>query len=113
VDRVGRFQAGLFSSFKHVNLTGDQTGGTLGQAAFTADYLFKWGKVGAFGTKAFLDDAIVNRQNVISPSGVFLRNLVMERYLRVVDQAGISGSRATSDICAAPRRATAQEALCA
>ena len=60
VDRINRFQAGLFSSFKHVNLTGDQTGGTLGQGAVTLEYLFKWGKIGAFGTKAFLDDALVN-----------------------------------------------------
>ena len=92
VDRIGRFQAGLFSSFKHVNLTGDQTGGTLGEGAVTFEYLFKWGKVGAFGTKAFLDDAIVNSANVITPAGVFMNNLVTERYLRVVDQAGLSGT---------------------
>src|SRR5678810_1507711 len=41
VDRINRFQAGLFGSFKHVNLTGDQTGGTLGQGALTMEYLFK------------------------------------------------------------------------
>jgi hypothetical protein len=92
VDRIGRFQAGLFSSFKHVNLTGDQTGGTLGEGALTMEYMFKWGKVGVFGTKAFLDDAIVNRANVISPTGVFMQDFVNERYLRVVDQAGVSGT---------------------
>ena len=92
VDRINRFQAGLFGSFKHVNLTGDQTGGTLGQAAFTAEYLFKWGKIGAFGTKAFLDDALVNRTNLISSTGVLLNNFALERYLRVVDQAGMSGT---------------------
>jgi hypothetical protein len=92
VDRINRFQAGLFGSFKHVNLSGDQTGGTIGQAAFTAEYLFRWGKIGAFGTKAFLDDAIVNRANVITPAGLFLNDFVTERYLRVVDQAGMSGT---------------------
>jgi len=92
VDRIGRFQAGLFSSFKHINLTGDQTGGTLGEGAVTLEYLFRWGKVGAFGTKAFLDDAIVNSAHVITPAGVFMNNLVTERYLRVVDQAGLSGT---------------------
>ncbi len=92
VDRIGRFQAGLFGSFKHVNLTGDQTGGTLGQGALTMEYLFKWGKVGVFGTKAFLDDALVNSTNVITPSGVLLNNLFTEQYLRVVDQAGVSGT---------------------
>ncbi|MSV34541.1 MAG: OmpA family protein [Bryobacterales bacterium] len=85
VDRINRFQVGLFGSFKHVNLTGDQTGGTIGQAAFTADYLFQWGKIGAFGTKAFLDDALVNRTLISS-------SFALERYLRVVDQAGVSGN---------------------
>ena len=33
VDRIGHFQAGLFASFKHVDLAGNQNGGTLGQAA--------------------------------------------------------------------------------
>jgi hypothetical protein len=92
VDRINRFQAGLFGSFKHVNLTGDQTGGTLGQGALTMEYLFKWGKIGVFGTKAFLDDALVNSANVITPSGVLMNNLFTERYLRVVDQAGFSGT---------------------
>jgi hypothetical protein len=92
VDRINRFQAGLFGSFKHVNLTGDQTGGTLGQGAVTMEYLFKWGKVGVFGTKAFLDDALVNSANVITPTGVLMNNLFTERYLRVVDQAGMSGT---------------------
>jgi len=92
VDRVGRFQAGLFSSFKHVNLTGYQTGGTLGEGAVTLEYLFKWGKVGVFGTKAFLDDALVNSVNVVTPSGAIMNNLFTETYLRVVDQAGLSGT---------------------
>ena len=92
VDRINRFQAGLFGSFKHVNLTGDQTGGTLGQGALTMEYLFKWGKIGVFGTKAFLDDALVNSANVVTPSGALLNNLFIERYLRVVDQAGMSGT---------------------
>ena len=46
VDRMGRFQAGVFSSFKYVSLEGNQSGGTLGQAAVTLDYVFTWGKVG-------------------------------------------------------------------
>src|SRR6202030_701498 len=48
--------------------------------------------VGAFGTKAFLDDALVNSANVVTPAGVIMNNLFTERYLRVVDQAGISGT---------------------
>ena len=92
VDRIGRFQAGLFGSFKHINLTGDQTGGTLGQGAVTMEYLFKWGKIGIFGTKAFLDDALVNSANVVTPGGVLLNDLFSERYLRVVDQGGMSAT---------------------
>ncbi|HEV2201658.1 MAG TPA: OmpA family protein [Bryobacteraceae bacterium] len=92
VDRVGRFQAGLFSSFKHVNLTGDQTGGTLGEGAATLEYLFSWGKIGAFGTKAFLDDALVNSTPFVNSSGVLLPDFVQQRYLRVVDQGGLSAT---------------------
>jgi hypothetical protein len=88
VDRIGNFQAGLFSSLKHVNLTGNQTGGTLGQGALTLDYIFKAGKIGVFGTKAFLDDSMINSVNTLN--GV--NNLLTQRYLRVVDQAGISGT---------------------
>jgi hypothetical protein len=91
VDRIGRFQAGLFSSFKHVNMSGDQTGGTLGQGAVTLEYLFSWGKIGAYGTKAFLDDAIVNSTNATN-NGVIRPNLFTQRYLRVVDQAGLSAT---------------------
>ncbi len=89
VDRLGRFQAGLFSSFKHVNLDGMQTGGTLGQGAVTLDYIFSWGKIGAFGTKAFLDDALVNSVNVTT-NGVIVPNLFTQQYLRVVDQGGVN-----------------------
>jgi hypothetical protein len=91
VDRISRFQAGLFASFKHVNLSGDQTGGTLGQGAVTLDYIGKWGRLGVFGTKAFLDDALVNRSNLVQ-NGILFNNIFLERYLRVVDQAGLSGT---------------------
>ncbi len=95
VDRIGRFQAGLFSSFKHVSLSGNQNGGTLGQAAVTLDYLFKWGKVGLFGTYAFLDNAMINSQAAVlqGPNGLFTSPDVLEqRYLKVVNQAGASFS---------------------
>ena len=106
VDRIGRFQGGLFSSFKHVTLLGNQNGGTLGQAALTLDYIFGRGKVGVFGTHGFLNSGVINRQNAVLNNGVLgescastapgacmtLPNVFMERYLRVVDQAGISGT---------------------
>ena len=40
-----------------MNLRGNESGGTLGQAALTLDYIFPLGRVGVFGTKAFLDNA--------------------------------------------------------
>ncbi len=89
VNRVGRFQGGLFASFKHVTLRGE--GGTLGQAAFTADYLFKRGRVGVFGTKGFLDNAVLGRSQVVLSNGSIAPNLMLERYIRIVDQAGVSG----------------------
>jgi hypothetical protein len=93
VDRLGkRVQAGLFASFKHVTLAGDQSGGTLGQGALAIDYLFSRGRVGIFGTKGFMDNALINRANEVNSSGVLLRNVILERYLKVVDQAGISAT---------------------
>ena len=60
VNRFGNIQAGLFSSFKVVKFDEFERAGTLGQAAFTLDYVFKKGRVGFFGTKKFMDGAIVN-----------------------------------------------------
>jgi hypothetical protein len=99
VDRIGNFQGGLFSSFKHVSLRGMQSGGTLGQAALALDYIFSRGKVGLFGTKAFLNDAVVNTANYEFVSGTnpdgtvrmtIAPNLFTETYLKVVDQIGLS-----------------------
>jgi hypothetical protein len=93
VDRLGkRAQAGLFSSFKHVDLAGNQNGATLGQAALTIDYLFSRGRLGIFGTKAFMDGGVINSANLVGPTGIFYRNIIEERYLKIVDQAGLSGT---------------------
>ena len=83
VNRFGPMQAGVFSSFKYVKFQEYSHGGSLGQAAGTLDYLFPQGRVGLFGTKGFLDGAILNSR--------FLgRNRVEETYLSIVDQLGIS-----------------------
>ncbi len=93
VDRLGRHvEAGLFSSFKNVSLAGDQTSGTLGQGAFTMDYIFSRGKIGLFGTKGFLDNALVNTTHALDINGNVLNNILLESYLKVVDQAGVSAS---------------------
>lgn len=85
VQRLGHIQMGLFSSFKHVNFKEFQHGGTLGQGTAAVDYVFNRGRVGLFGSKAFLNNAVVNRQAI----GI---NTQLETYLRVVDQFGVSTS---------------------
>ena len=83
VNRFGPMQAGVFSSFKYVKFQEFSHGGSLGQAAGTLDYLFSHGRLGLFGTKGFLDGAILNSR--------FLgRNRVEETYLSIVDQLGFS-----------------------
>jgi hypothetical protein len=83
VNRWNRFQMGLFSSFKYVNFTNFQSGGLLGQATATMDYIFSRGRFGAFGTQAFKDNAVLNSVN-LGP------NSFLETYLRVVNQYGLS-----------------------
>jgi hypothetical protein len=78
-----RGQIGGFASFRNVSLLGMQRSGTLGQASMTLDYLFKQGRLGLFGTKGFLNNAVVNRVNIS-------RNILEENYLRIVDQFGAS-----------------------
>ncbi len=91
VERMKNVQAGLFASFKHVQLVGDQSGANLGQAALTVDYIFKSGKIGFFGTKGFMDNSVVNRTNLVV-NGTTYANIFLETYLKIVDQAGISGT---------------------
>jgi OmpA family protein/K319-like protein len=93
VDRIlPRLQAGLFGSMKYVDISEYQNGGVLGQAAFTVDYIFKYGKLGLFGTKGFRNEANINSALVVLPNGVTSPDLTSETYLRIVDQVGISGS---------------------
>lgn len=82
VHRHNQVQVGAFSSFKGVSMSEFESTGVLGQAAFTADYLFKYGRVGAFGTKSFLNNSVVLQRQQ--------RNFLDETYLSVVDQLGAS-----------------------
>jgi hypothetical protein len=83
VQRFGNLQAGGFASFKWLEMKQYQQGGTLGQAAFMLDYLFKGGRIGAFVTRGFKNYAILN--SVTLAPGAFLQT-----YARVVNQQGIS-----------------------
>ncbi|MEP6538235.1 MAG: OmpA family protein [Bryobacteraceae bacterium] len=90
VDRfIPRAQAGIFASFKHVDMSGMQHGGNLGQASFTMDYLFTRGKVGLFGSKGFMNSAVINESSPII-NGFVSKSLVDQTYLSIVDQIGAS-----------------------
>ena len=93
VDRImPHLQAGLFASFKNVSLAGDSPG-TLGQAALTVDYIFKWGKLGVFGTKGFMDNRQIYYASYVNPNtGYISSDLFTQRILKIVDQAGVSGT---------------------
>ena len=93
VDRVTpHIQAGLFASFKNVSLAGNSPG-TLGQAALTMDYIFKWGKLGVFGTKGFMDNRQIYYAAYVNPTtGYISSDLFTQRILKIVDQAGVSGT---------------------
>ncbi len=90
VDRfIPRAQAGMFASFKHVDMSGMQNGGNLGQASFTIDYLFTRGKAGLFGSKGFMNSAMMNQTNAVI-NGLVSRSLFDQTYLSIVDQIGAS-----------------------
>jgi hypothetical protein len=94
VDRLTHhLQTGLFASFKNATLAGSQTSGTLGQAALTIDYIFKYGKLGIFGTKGFMDNAQIYNAAYVNPAtGYISTDLFTQEYLKIVDQVGISGT---------------------
>lgn len=110
VNRFGNFQIGGFGSFKYVNIREYDSGGVLGQAAILGEYLFKNGRFGGYGTKAFLNNAVIaSRPTIVGPNGNILpsttfnlRNLqpgsrlltntLTETYLGVADTYGFTGA---------------------
>jgi hypothetical protein len=87
VSRYKPIQLGAFASFRNISWKEWQNTATLGQAAFTLDYVFKLGRVGLFGTKGFMDKGVVNR---VATSTTF--NVWQETYLGIVDQVGASAA---------------------
>lgn len=81
VDRFGSFQAGAFGSFKYLNFSQYQQGGTLGQGAFMLDYIFGRGRIGLLATKGFKNTAVLN--SMLLAPGAFLQT-----YARITDQFG-------------------------
>jgi len=84
VHRSGPIQAGAFGSFKYLNMSQYSQGGGLGQASILLDYVFKGGRIGAFGTQGFKNYAVLN--NVELVPGVY-----RQAYARIVNQYGIDG----------------------
>jgi hypothetical protein len=84
VGRSGPAQLGLFSSFKHINFSDLGGGATLGQASGTFDLVFNRGRIGVFGTKAFLNDQLVASQFITNTRR-------LDTYAVAVDQFGFSG----------------------
>lgn len=89
VHRIGDFQGGVFGSMKHVQILG-AAGANLGQFAVTGDYLFKYGKVGLFGTKGFMDGGVISSTPVVLANGAIAPNYFIEKSVSIVDQLGVS-----------------------
>jgi hypothetical protein len=107
VNRLGNVQVGGFGSLKYVNFRQFDNGGLLGQASVMADYLFPIGRLGLYGTKSFINNAVIaSRPTVINAGnlvnglvgstvpvgGRVLSNSLTETYLNVADTYGGSGS---------------------
>jgi hypothetical protein len=85
VSRWGDMQLGGFTSFKHAYLREFRGGASMAQAGLATDFLFGWGRLGAFGTKAFMTDRIVQRTQLNPVT-------YQQTMLSVVDQLGVSGA---------------------
>src|SRR5205814_7906353 len=74
VNRIGAFQAGAFASFKTVSLSGAGSTGTLAQGSAVFDYIFSFGKIGVFGSKGFMNTAVLDRRNLVLGDGTVAPN---------------------------------------
>jgi hypothetical protein len=81
VNRWGHLQAGAFGSFKALSIKEYQNAGFLGQGAFLIDYIFSRGRIGAFATAGFKNDAVLNSVN-LGP------NSFLQTYAHIVNQYG-------------------------
>ncbi|PWU01795.1 MAG: hypothetical protein C5B51_21985 [Terriglobia bacterium] len=83
VNRWGKVQAGAFGSFKALSIHEYQNAGFLGQGAFLLDYIFDRGRLGAFATAGFKNDAVLNSVNLGT-------NSFLQTYAHVVNQYGVN-----------------------
>jgi len=89
VNRWKDIQLGGFASFRNIWMKNMQSTGTLGQASFLGDYLFGRGKVGIYGSKTFLNDAVINTA-LMATGGT----AQIQTYLHAVDALGVNGAYA-------------------
>jgi hypothetical protein len=82
VNRWKNTQAGGFGSFKFLELKQYQNGGTLAQADFLIDYMFKRGRVGAFIKRGFKNYVVLN--SITLAPGAY-----PQTFVRVVNQQGV------------------------
>ena len=81
VNRWSHVQAGMFSSFKYIRLSGYDNGGSMGQGAFLLDYLFSRGRIGFYGTEGFKNTGAL----LMTPLGP---SSFIETYARPMNQFG-------------------------
>ena len=81
VNRWDHLQAGVFSSFKYIRLSGDTNGGSMGQADVLLDYLFSRGRIGFFATEGFKNTGALLMQPLGPTSFI-------ETYARPMNQIG-------------------------
>ncbi|MGZ5477869.1 MAG: bifunctional 4-hydroxy-2-oxoglutarate aldolase/2-dehydro-3-deoxy-phosphogluconate aldolase, partial [Thermoanaerobaculia bacterium] len=80
------------TQFEQGQVTGN---GTLGQASATVDYLFSRGKVGIFGAKGFLNDAVLSR--IAMSRKELLERVCREQIVGVVREDSAVAARAVAD----------------
>lgn len=70
LSRIHRFQVGAFGDFKYAQFRPSRIGNSLGQAAFTLDFLFLHNaRFGVFGTKGFRDEAGLGTLRIVDQFG--------------------------------------------
>jgi hypothetical protein len=83
VNRWNNLQAGAFGSFKYLNFSQYQNGGSLAQGSFLADYLFSRGRIGVFATRGFKNYAVLS-------SVAFAPGAYLQTFARIVNTEGIN-----------------------
>ena len=82
VNRWSALQVGAFGSFKYLDFSQYQNGGSLAQGSLLADYLFGRGRIGAFVTHGFKNYAVLS--SVSLAPGAYLQT-----FARILNTEGV------------------------